>query len=558
MDFLNQASAQLANLFRSMSVGARIMAGLLLLIIVVSLAYLFNHQFAGPDAYLMGGAAIEPEEMNAIMGALGKAGLKNFVADGGRIRIPRGEEAAYMAALVDQGVVPGGYGSYLQKAATEGGMLVSKARQAQLTKVAIQRELQRVIRHMDGINNAFVIYEVQEDRRLNAKKEYSASVSVGTTGGSPLDDTKVTAIRHLVASAIGMPPEKVTITDLDSGFTYPATKGGQPGIGFQDPYIQNKITYEKIISENIRAGLVHVPGVVVACTVELKDQLEHEQHKTQHDPKTVTVALDEETKTLNSQGPQTAGPPGLASQGGVPPNQPAVARGGAGGAKTDEEVSRSTVRSVTSVDEQRIKLAALTPSRVTAAIAVPSSYLEQVWLERNPPPPGEASKKPTYKDLTAIKEEKVKEIQEHVAQLIPLPNVAAPNPIPLVKVTVFDKLPGEQASEPGVSDHVLGWLGDHWSTLGTGMLGLVSLVMLRSMVRSSPAAESLPAAIPPAIEREETHDATPSSEPKQTAASRLKRREKGGPSLREELVEIVREDPDAAANVLRSWINSGA
>jgi flagellar biosynthesis/type III secretory pathway M-ring protein FliF/YscJ len=43
---------------------------------------------------------------------------------------------------------------------------------------------------------------------------------------------------------------------------------------------------------------------------------------------------------------------------------------------------------------------------------------------------------------------------------------------------------------------------------------------------------------------------------KVTPAQRLKRREKGGPSLREELVEVVREDPEAAANVLRSWINS--
>ena len=43
---------------------------------------------------------------------------------------------------------------------------------------------------------------------------------------------------------------------------------------------------------------------------------------------------------------------------------------------------------------------------------------------------------------------------------------------------------------------------------------------------------------------------------KATPAQRLKRREKGGPSLREELVEVVREDPEAAANVLRSWINS--
>jgi flagellar M-ring protein FliF len=41
------------------------------------------------------------------------------------------------------------------------------------------------------------------------------------------------------------------------------------------------------------------------------------------------------------------------------------------------------------------------------------------------------------------------------------------------------------------------------------------------------------------------------------AAPRLRRRRsKGGPSLRDELVEIVREDPDAAANILRNWIGT--
>ena len=42
----------------------------------------------------------------------------------------------------------------------------------------------------------------------------------------------------------------------------------------------------------------------------------------------------------------------------------------------------------------------------------------------------------------------------------------------------------------------------------------------------------------------------------QEAAARLKRRAKSGPSLRDELVEIVRDDPDAAANILRNWIGS--
>jgi flagellar M-ring protein FliF len=91
------------------------------------------------------------------------------------------------------------------------------------------------------------------------------------------------------------------------------------------------------------------------------------------------------------------------------------------------------------------------------------------------------------------------------------------------------------------------------------MLGLVSLVMLRSMVRAVPAPEPIVSPLPTAPSADETVEPAAgerSTTAKATPAQRLKRREKGGPSLREELVEVVREDPEAAANVLRGWINS--
>jgi flagellar M-ring protein FliF len=464
-----------------------------------------------------------------------------------------------MAALADAGALPKNYGSYLQKALENSGPLVSKSKEAQLAKLAVQQELQHVIRKLKGINDAQVIYEVREEPGVQRKKTYSASVSVSTTGGQPLDEGKVMSIRTIVGASIGMPPESVAVTDLDRGFTYPPTKPGQAGSAWQDSYIQTKMKHEQTIADTIRGGLTYIRGVVVSCNVELKNEIEHLQNKTQHDPKTVNVIIEEENKTLSSAGPQPQGPPGLGSQGGVPPNQPAVARAPGAGAKTDEESSRSSVRSLTNVDEQHIKFAPLTPSRVTAAIGVPSSYIEQVWLTKNPTPPGQQPARPTAAQLKPIEEESIKAIQDHVAQLIPLPDERAANPIPMVRVTVFPDLPGEPLPEPGISDHAMSWLGSHWSTLGTAVLGLVSLVMLRSMVRSVPAPEPIAAQITMAAAAEETTEPAAGERPaaaKGTAASRLKRREKGGPSLREELVEVVREDPEAAANVLRSWINS--
>jgi flagellar M-ring protein FliF len=235
------------------------------------------------------------------------------------------------------------------------------------------------------------------------------------------------------------------------------------------------------------------------------------------------------------------------------PNQPAVANTVAGAAKTEEETSERTEKSKVSGSTQEIRLAPLAPQRVTAAIGVPSNYVEEVWQTRNAPGAGEEPRKPTANELKATQEGIVKNIQEYVATLIDLPKEVLPNPIPQVKVTIFDRLPTKEFPEPDLGDHALAWFGSNWSTLGTGLLGVLSLVMLRAVVRSIPAAAKLPEASGLALEQSNTPEEPATKAP---AAPKLRRRERTGNSLREQLVEIVREDPEAAASVLRTWIAS--
>ena len=58
MDFLNKTFAQLNDLFRSMTPGGRITTGLLLVVAVASVGYLFQHQISGGDVYLFSGVSI--------------------------------------------------------------------------------------------------------------------------------------------------------------------------------------------------------------------------------------------------------------------------------------------------------------------------------------------------------------------------------------------------------------------------------------------------------------------------------------------------------------------
>lgn len=89
-------------------------------------------------------------------------------------------------------------------------------------------------------------------------------------------------------------------------------------------------------------------------------------------------------------------------------------------------------------------------------------------------------------------------------------------------------------------------------------LVLVSLVVLRSMVRSVPAPAE-PSAVSLRVAAEPEPQAAPAAQtetPEMKAARRLRRITGSGPSLRDELSELVTEDPDAAASILRGWIGS--
>ncbi len=102
MDFLNKTLAQLAAVFRSMTPAGRITTVVLLAVLVISTAYLFNHPLTG-DGYLFGGEPVPISQLPAIEAAFGKKNLTDYELQGNRIRVPQGKQALYMAALADAG-----------------------------------------------------------------------------------------------------------------------------------------------------------------------------------------------------------------------------------------------------------------------------------------------------------------------------------------------------------------------------------------------------------------------------------------------------------------------
>jgi flagellar M-ring protein FliF len=134
------------------------------------------------------------------------------------------------------------------------------------------------------------------------------------------------------------------------------------------------------------------------------------------------------------------------------------------------------------------------------------------------------------------------------------------------KVVTIDQIVGEPIAKPTMQAEAMAWLGEYWTTLGLGLLAAVSLLMIRSIIRavqpSQATSGNAEIGTQPTLSQftrdDDKSDFGAIDDEPITPRNRLRRRGVSGPSLRDELAVIVKEDPDSAVAVLKNWIGAGA
>jgi len=550
MDFLNKAFAQLRELFESMTPGARITAALLLAVVVCSLGYLFVYGVSGPSAYLMDGAAFLPQDLPAMEAAFAQKGLNDYVREGGRIRVPRGKQVAYMAALADANALPRNFGDYLDKALNDGNPFRSKEQQQAIFQVAKWKELGQIISTMNGIDTAWVMSDSQAKRGFGQQPVQKATVFVKPEGNQPLDPSIASSIRMLMPIA-GLEPKSVAVADLNSGKTFYGDD--QNGSADFDPYIDRKRIHEQEFRNKILEVLAYVPGVTVNCNVELGEERVHRQEEIKHDPKPVALQTTETTRTRSQEGAANGGRVGYMAQGNT---RMSLDNGSSKSPREEEEESQRQEVNLISSTRKEIETVPMAVKRVTASVVVPSSYFAKVWHNLNPTEPGKSAKEPPQAELDQIRARESTNIQACVATLLPKPEDGA-DPSQLVTVTVFQDIKPADLPQPQWTDRAMSWLAQSWSTLGMIGLALISLVMLRSMVRA-PLRVETPAVLAAKLPAKEAEEPEAAPEEAVLPAKRTKRFPTGEGSLLDELSDLVGSDPDAAATILRNWIGNAS
>jgi flagellar M-ring protein FliF len=483
--------------------------------------------------------------------AFGKANLSGYTIEGSRIHVPHGQQPAYMAAAADAKALPNDFGSYIRRALDESTVIELPKQHEARIRTAIQEELAHAIRAMPGIESAEVIFDADVQPGLSQERVETASVLVKPLGSAQLDAERISSIRYLVAGAFaGLRPANVTVADLNGRVSH-----GDPdsdGLSSENLYLSVKKMHEDALKAKIQNALSYIPGVTVEPTFVLDPQKHSHTYSIENKPKPVARMVKETSSTKTQDGTSGGGRPGAGAQG----NQPMAVNGTAAvvsGKGTHEEEENTQREEVNDISQERkeTESVGLTPKQVRVSVGLPSSYVERVWREQNPPKDGEKPKTPDAAALTSIRDEVSTNVRKQVAGLLP-PLDGVSDPTEMVTVTTFQDFKRDDLPAPSIVSKLVEWLNMNWSTLGIGGLVLASLAMLRSMMGSTGAATS---AGPVAL-RAAGSEAEPQSEepPEIVVARRLRRMSGGGPSLRDELSDLVKEDPDAAANILRSWI----
>lgn len=163
MNTLNAIGKQVTDLFASMTPGARIMAGLMLGVIVVSLGWIMAVSQEESSYYLLGRQLLSDEEIRRAEEAFGLAQLRDYEVVGNRIQVPLDQKDLYMKALSENDGLPRSFGSDIAAALSSTNPFEAADNIERRYQTAREREFERAIKMLPGVQDCYVSYN--EKRR---------------------------------------------------------------------------------------------------------------------------------------------------------------------------------------------------------------------------------------------------------------------------------------------------------------------------------------------------------------------------------------------------------
>ena len=425
---------------------------------------------------------------------------------------------------------------------------------------ALEGELERTVMSLAEVQQARVhVTFPKESVYLEAREPAKASVVVRLKPAAQLVPQNVTAIQHLLASAVeGLAPESVSVLD-DTGhlLSRPHSMVASDGADSSDRLLEMRQSMERDLVAKINSTLEPLLGADrfrAGASVDC-DFTSGEQSEEIFDP-TRSVMVSSQKSEDTSNGPGAAGVPGTASNLPRPAPKPATAL--AGSSRRTESIAYQSSRTV-----KRTRLPQGTVKKMSLAVLVDQAVhwegqgktLHKVFEQPS------AEMRKSIRDLVAAA---TGFSQERGDQLIveSLPFESTLNLEP--------PMAGPSTSAPAANSNLPPWLskalGNRYIVIG-GAVGVllvlagIGFLVAKMFKGKKPAARvSAPTPLPAAAEAAGQVGAVAALDEEadlqaQLDAAAMKETTKRSAVLVKRLRDNIDKDPVLPAHIVRGWVN---
>lgn len=575
MDMLKNQFARVQEQLNGLTASQKMLTAALVAIMVMTLVW-WGKYAGDPEMEAVLPQPLSQEDMGPITAQLRADGIP-YKVSGRQVLVPAERRLEALGAL--------GFAKALPRSTTNGfdeivkqiNPLASPAEREAVLKRAKEQALAEVIRHFPGVNDAFVMIDPALRRQIGGGPSVpSATVNI-TTGGTARNRQLAQAAADLVCGAnAGLSRGNVkVIVDSMPQAVGGGDPNGTPDLGDQ---LENRQRFEQLVQAKITDHLQNMGAVLVAVTAQV-DNSRTTRRVTGYDKdRSFVLPRQEQSQSSeSSSGGGAGGEPGVAPNvggGGAVLANGAASINGAGGGGGESTTSDSTDQTTNEVlpykTEEQTEKGAGEPKLVAASVRVPRSYFVRV-LKANEAiaNPNAAAKEPDEKKLNDFIKSELDSVRLAVKSCTGL---KSPDEL---AVDAYYDLPlapagGALAPQLASTGALPFGLGAYAKQVALGGLALVSLFMVSMMVRKgSPAAPviavaaaasaspALLAAGPALVDSTEPLAGEASGGDPTMAGLELDDEAVRTRQMIDQVSTLVQENPDAAATLVKRWLNRG-
>jgi len=553
MDFLKAQFTRISEQLAGLSATQKMLVFSLVTIMVMTL--IFWSRWAGEPEMspILGDQPLSQEDLGQISTSLETQSIPYKVV-GDKIYVPADRKLEIMAVLGYSQALPRDFNSGFSDIIKQMNWLDPPDKTEQMFLQAKDQTLSSIIRRFPGVADAVVVIDPTADRHIGeGDSQPVATVTVTTnrnnkTANRQLAESAADVVcgaqSGLSRSHVNVIVDGVSITVRDR--TDDSVSGDDSGVDMQKQY-------EDYYREKIEQALQDVHGVMVSVTVKVNTAKTTTQiHKV--DPKqTVSVP----TKTEETSDEQTGGSSGGSDVGAVPNTSVAnqgdsLAGGGGGGGGSTSTSDKSEYDTDHGKQDEVIQQGPGDATVLAASVRIPRSYFLAAYKSENG---GKDPDDPSA--LNAYIETQKVQIRGEVKGCAVFPTEDALFVGSYSDVAPPDLPVSQQTVAAGAS--VAGVVGEHGKEIGVAVLAMLSLFMVSMMVRKG----TPPNLVPEPPPEEETKSLDGNETVVGSAAAGKGNLE--GIELDEETVKaqqmveqvqvMVQTNPEAAANLVKRWLN---